>query len=308
MNAARTSACATRLVAGITVIALFVLLFWHPFPPQIYPRQLELTAIDVGQGDSLLVAFPDGKLMLVDGGGILTYGHRAKPKLDIGEDVVSPYLWRRSIRKVDVMVLTHAHDDHAGGLPALIENFHPSELWTGAMVPSAAWSRVQEKARDQGVRISALESGGNFDFGGAHIDILSPPPDYVPGASPKNNDSLAMRIAYGQRSFLLTGDMEKPMELRALAAGLLRHADVLKVAHHGSNTSSVNPFLDAVSPTFAMISDGFENSFHHPNPQVLERLREHHVGAFRTDLQGLLTIRTDGRRMWVETYRPTARH
>jgi competence protein ComEC len=308
VNAARTSARATRWVAAIVVMALFILLFWHPFPPQIYPRQLELTAIDVGQGDSLLVAFPSGKLMLVDGGGILTFGQRAQSKLDIGEDVVSPYLWRRSIRQVDVVVLTHAHDDHAGGVPALIENFHPAELWTGATPPSAAWSRIQKKAHDQGVKISAMQNGRSFDFGGAHIDILSPPSDYVPGTSPKNNDSLAMRITFGHRSFLLTGDMEKPMELRALAAGLLLHADVLKVGHHGSNTSSVDPFLDAVSPTFAMISDGFENSFHHPHPKVLERLAEHHAGALRTDLQGLITVRTDGRRMWVETYRPPTRH
>ena len=262
----------SRWVSGAVVMALFILLFWSPFPPQIFPRQLELTAIDVGQGDSLLVVFPDGKLMLVDGGGILTFGQRAKSKLDIGEDVVSPYLWRRSIRRVDVVVLTHAHDDHAGGLPALIENFHPAELWTGATPPSSVWFRIQKKALDQGVKISAMQSGRSFDFGGAHIDILSPPPDYVPGASPKNNDSLALRITFGQRSFLLTGDMEKPMELRALAAGLLLHADVLKVGHHGSNTSSIDPFLDAVSPTFALISDGFENSFHHPHLQVLERL------------------------------------
>jgi competence protein ComEC len=297
-----------RWVSGAVVVALFILLFWHPFPPRIFPRQLEVTAIDVGQGDSLLVAFPSGKLMLVDGGGILTFGQHAKPKLDIGEDVVSPYLWRRSIRKVDVVVLTHAHDDHAGGLPALIENFHPAELWTGATPPSTTWIQIERKARDQGVNISAMQSGRSFDFGGAHIDILSPPSDYVPGASPKNNDSLAMRITFGQRSFLLTGDMEKPMELRALAAGLLLHADVLKVGHHGSNTSSAEPFLDAVSPTFAMISDGFENSFHHPHPQVLERLGEHRADVLRTDLQGLITVRTDGRRMWVETYRPATRH
>ena len=197
----------------------------------------------MGQGDSLLVAFPDGKLMLVDGGGILTFGQRAKSKLDIGEDVVSPYLWQRSIRKVDVVVLTHAHDDHAGGLPALIENFHPAELWTGATPPSAAWSAYPEKgARSQGVKIIAMRSGRSFNFGGAHIDILSPPPDYVPAASPKNNDSLAMRITFGQRSFLLTGDMEKPMELRALAAGLLLARRRLKVGHHGSNTSSTIRF------------------------------------------------------------------
>jgi competence protein ComEC len=297
-----------RWLSGAAVLALFVLLFWHPFPPQVWAGQLELTVIDVGQGDSLLVAFPDGKLMLVDGGGVLTFGHHAKSKIDIGEDVVSPYLWKRSIRKVDVVVLTHAHDDHAGGLPALIENFHPAELWTGAMVASEAWSLVQKKAQAQGVKIIAMQSGRCFDFGGARIEILSPPADYVPAASPKNNDSLAMRLTYRQRSFLLTGDMEKPMELRALADGRPLGADVLKVGHHGSNTSSTEPFLNAVSPTFAVISDGFENSFHHPHPQVLERLAEHRAGSLRTDLQGLITVRTDGRRIWVETYRPPTRH
>jgi competence protein ComEC len=158
------------------------------------------------------------------------------------------------------------------------------------------------------VKIIAMHSGRSFDFGGAHIEILSPPADYAPGGTPKNNDSLAMRITFGQRSFLLAGDMEKPMELRALADGRPLRADVLKVGHHGSNTSSIDPFLDAVSPSFALISDGFENSFRHPHPLVLERLAAHHAGALRTDLQGLITARTDGRRIWIETYRPLARH
>jgi len=292
--------------AGV-VLALFALLYWHPFPPRVWRGELELTVIDVGQGDSLLVAFPNGKLMLVDGGGFLAYGTHAKPKIDIGEDVVSPYLWQRSIRSVDVVVLTHAHDDHARGLPALIENFHPKELWTGSTPASEAWSRVREKANSQGVKITAMESGRSFDFGGTRIQILSPPIGYVPAPTPKNNDSLAMRITFGQRSFLLTGDMEKPMELRALSDGWPLRSDVIKVGHHGSNTSSTDSFLDAVSPTFALISDGFENSFHHPHPLVLERLAAHRVTALRTDFEGLVTARTDGQRIWVETYRTLAR-
>jgi competence protein ComEC len=265
-----------------------------------------LTAIDVGQGDSLLLAFPDGKLMLVDGGGILSFGRRTKPRIDIGEDVVSPYLWRRSIRKIDVVVMTHAHDDHAQGLPALIENFHPRELWTGAIAASAAWTAVETKARLQKVSIIEMRSGRSFNFGGAHIEIVSPPPGYAPGQSPTNNDSLGMRITYGRRSILLTGDMEKPMEMEALTAGKPLQADILKVGHHGSNTSSIEPFLEAVSPTFALISDGFENSFRHPHAKVLERLATHHATVLRTDLQGLTTIRTDGRKISVETFLPRA--
>ena len=293
-------------VASGAVGFLFALVFWHPFPPDVHRGELELTAIDVGQGDSLLLSFPGGKLMLVDGGGILSFGRKTKPKIDIGEDVVSPYLWRRSIRKIDVVVMTHAHDDHAQGLPALIENFHPAELWTGATATSEAWTAVSAKARLQKVLIVELRAGRSFDFGGARIQIVSPPPTYVPGESPKNNDSLGMRISYGQRSILLTGDMEKPMEIQALADGEPLRADILKVGHHGSNTSTIGPFLDAVSPTFALISDGFENSFHHPNPQVLERLAAHHATVLRTDLQGLTTIRTDGHKVSVETFLPRA--
>jgi competence protein ComEC len=295
------------------VLALFTLIFWHPFPPAVHRGELELTAIDVGQGDSLLVAFPDSKLMLIDGGGLLSFGRaasqlQAAARLDIGEDVVSPYLWSRSIRKLDVVALTHAHGDHAGGMPAVIENFHPSELWTGAMPPGAtlsnpSWSAVRDKARAEHVNILQLSSGRSFDFGGAHIDVISPPSGYVPGDSPTNNDSLGIRITYRQRSLLLTGDMEKPMELRALIDGRPLRADILKVGHHGSNTSSTDPFLDAVSPVFAVISDGFENSFRHPNPKVLERLTTHRAGIRRTDLDGLVTIRTDGRRIMVETFR-----
>lgn len=285
------------------VCFLFALLYRHPFPPATRDGELELTAIDVGQGDSLLIAFPDSKLMLIDGGGVLSFGRKTKPRLDTGEDVVSPYLWRRSISKLDIVALTHAHDDHARGLPAVIENFHPSELWTGATPASEAWSDVEREARAEKVKIVAMRSGRTFDFGGTRIDILSPPPDYVPGDIPTNNDSLAMRITYKRRSFLLTGDMEKPMELRLLADGQPLDADVLKVGHHGSNTSSIDPFLDAVHPSFAVISDGFENSFHHPHPQVLARLARHQAAIFRTDLEGLISVRTDGQRISVETFR-----
>jgi competence protein ComEC len=290
--------------ASAVVLGLFTLVFWHPFPPAVYARQLELTAIDVGQGDSLLVAFPDSKLMLIDGGGVLAFGRPVKSRFDTGEDVVSPYLWTRSIRKIDIVVLTHAHDDHAGGLPAIIENFHPRELWTGATPASAAWSAVRNAALAEKTKIVAMTSGERFPYGDARIEVLSPPSDYLPGDSPKNNDSLALRVTYGQRTFLLTGDMEKPMESRLLASGQPVRADVLKVGHHGSNTSSTDPFLDAVAPTFAVISDGFENSFHHPHPRVLARLAAHRVEILRTDRQGLITVRTDGRRIWVETFSP----
>jgi competence protein ComEC len=278
------------------VLAFFALLLWHPARPDLRPGTLELTAIDVGQGDSLLVVFPDSKIMIVDGGGMLAYGRVRKPNIDMGEDVVSPYLWSRGIRRVDVIAVTHAHEDHSGGIAALIENFRPREVWVGA----SPLKRVLEAAARRKIPVIARLAGEQIDYGGAKIEVISPPKGYV-GRHPGNNDSLAVRIAYGRRSFLLTGDMEKPMEARALAGGFEMQADVLKVGHHGSKTSTIQPFLDAVSPSIAIISDGYQNSFGHPHPDVLARLMERHAAVLRTDLDGLITVRTDGNRIWMDS-------
>jgi competence protein ComEC len=278
-----------RWAALAAVVALFILLIRQPFPARI-PHTLELTAIDVGQGDSLLVLFPNGAKMLIDGGGMLTYGsQKHRPSLDTGEDVVSPYLWSRGIRSLDIVVATHAHADHIGGLPAIFENFHPRELWVGANPQQA----LLDDAARLHIPVTHCHAEPAFDLSGARIEILSPPLDFPPTKA-INNDSLAFRITFGARAFLLTGDMEKPMEGRLLSGDADLHADVLKVGHHGSKTSTIQPFLDAVAPSVAIISDGFENSFGHPHKDVLARLEERHSAILRTDLDGLITVRTDG--------------
>jgi competence protein ComEC len=262
---------------------------------------LEITTIDVGQGDSILIAYPDGKLMLMDGGGIPAFGRRVKSKLDIGEDVVSPYLWSRSIRRLDVVALSHAHEDHIGGLGAILENFHVKELWTGATPDSPSWDALRDRALRAGVKIVPMQRGAPFAYGGATLQTLAPSPDYAPRKAPMNNDSLAIRISYGERSALLTGDIERQVEADMLSENLVAHADILKVAHHGSKTSSTPALLDAVRPEFAMISAGFENSYGHPHPDILARLRERGVCVLRTDALGLVSIRTDGHRIGVST-------
>ncbi len=307
LSAATIATALTRRhwrVAAIAVTAgLLALLVWQPFSPDGYPHQLELTTIDVGQGDSLLVGFPDGKRMLVDGGGLPAFGRQTRSQLDIGEDVVAPYLWTRSIRTVDVIALSHAHEDHIGGLPALVEDFRPKEIWTGATPDSPTWDLVRAKAAKVGAKIIPLEAGKQMPFGGTQIDVLAPPADYVPGDAPKNNDSLVMRLRYGRHAFLLSGDVERPIERRMLEDNELSKVDVLKVAHHGSKTSSTEPFLDAAQPQFAIISVGADNSYGHPNQEVIDRLIEHHAAVFRTDRDGLITIRSDGRRLWLDTNR-----
>jgi competence protein ComEC len=257
-------------------------------------RWLEFTAIDVGQGDSLLLVFPNGQTMLVDGGGFPTFRGTAVRRMDIGEQVVSPYLWTRGFRKLDIVAVTHAHDDHAQGLSAILRNFQPAEFWSGAIPLDAPVLKV---AREQGATLWQPRLGMERQFGGATVRILAPSPDYVAGRTARNDDSLVFEVTYGQRRFVLTGDVERAVEAQ-LQPG---RADVLKVAHHGSKTSTLPEFLAVARPTFAVVSVGEGNLYNHPHPDVLARLREYHVTTLRTDRAGLTRFRTDGNRLEIET-------
>jgi competence protein ComEC len=284
-----------KLTVAAGLIALFSSAVFvavvHP-QPSFRSGSLEITAIDVGQGDSLLIVSPAGKTMLVDGGGSIGPLHG---EFDYGEDVVSPYLWSRGIHHLDVIVLTHAHGDHIGGLPRLLENFSPDELWLGINPPTPALKHLIEIAACKRVNICKHVRGDELSWSGTSIRIVSPPPDYQPKLQPKNDDSLAFLISYGKTNALLTGDLERKMETLVANEGV--HADLLKVAHHGSATSTTPELIAAVQPKFAVISDGFRNAFGHPRGIVLERLQDAHVSVYRTDLLGVVTFWLDGNRV-----------
>lgn len=291
-----------RAPAGAVALGALGLLLWHPFAPDTQRGQLELTAVDIGQGDGLLMVLPDGRTLGIDAGGLGI--HRASPKrrapgIDTGEDVIAPYLWTRSIRRLDVLVLTHAHADHMGGFAALIEDFHPGEIWTGLLpTGSADWLAIAQAARKAGTRIKTLREGDRFQAGAVQFDILAPLADRTPGTEAHNNDSLVMLVTYGRRRFLLTGDTELPVERRLLADWNLPRVDVLKVGHHGSRTSTSEAWLDVLQPGVALISAGRGNSYRHPHSQVTARLAEHGVVMLRTDELGMVTVRTNGH--WLE--------
>lgn len=283
---------------------LFALICGQPWTPDLRLHMLELTAIDVNQGDSLLLVFPDGETMLVDAGGFPGMQRMSrKPQVDVGEDVVSPYLWSRRIRHLDYAVLTHGHSDHMGGLAAILDNFRPRALWIGAEPETAEWKVIQQHAASDHVPIVALNrTAAPIRIGGARIRVLAPSPEYVPAETATNNDSLVLEVTYGRRSILLTGDAEKPIEYDMAANAQLHPVTLLKVGHHGSRTSSSEELLSRISPQFAIISDGYLNQFHHPHPDVLSRLAEHHAAVFRTDQRGLITFRTDGNKVEIQTY------
>ena len=235
----RRIAIASLLAAAFAAIA--------PHPVQHPTDALFVEAIDVGQGDSLLLITPDGRTLLVDAGGLGGGPNQALQEFDIGEEVVSPVLWSRGIRRLDVVALSHAHSDHMGGTPAILRNFHPAELWVGNNPRIDAYDSLLSQAATLHIHVKSQHAGNTFALGSARVAVLAPFSDYVPGPEPTNNDSLVLRLAYEESSVLLEGDAEAPVEQAMLAEPVL-NSNLLKIGHHGSITSTRPAFLSRVAP------------------------------------------------------------
>ena len=260
------------------------------------PRgKLRLTLNDVGQGDSLLLDFPDGRCMLIDGGGNITGG------VDPGLAVLQPLFRARRRQRVDVVVVTHAHPDHFGGLLTFLPKIEVGEVWLAEnTLPEL---RAELARRRIPVRGIAEICQTPHAFGAARVHVLGPCLD-ASSASNVNNASIVLKVSFGHRSLILGGDAERESEQNLVERyGPELKVDFLKIGHHGSHSSTSPGWLAAVQPTWAGISLGVRNRFGHPAPSTLERLDAQHVRVLRTDVLGSIQWSTDGEQVALRTAR-----
>jgi competence protein ComEC len=247
---------------------------------------------DVGQGDAALIQLPRGRVILVDTGNKSLY-------LDTGQDIIAPYLRRKGIRHVDMLILTHGHADHVGGYTTLNKEFTIKK--TVASISDSNhvfFAQLKKNLESKGSSIQWVAAGDTFLFPGTLIQILSPiHKDRKIGHSwhEENNRSVVFRLLYGRITLLFMGDAEKAVETDLIHQGYDLVSDGLKVGHHGSDTSTSFPFVSCVQPSYAVISVGRNNQFGHPNPEVMNRLKERNVHILRTDQMGALMFQTDGK-------------
>jgi competence protein ComEC len=254
--------------------------------------------------------------MLVDGGGELQFGKSqsvvdemyegdtSEGAFSIGEAVVSRFIWSLGRTRVDFICATHADADHIGGLSAVARNFRIGEAIVGhAPDNDSEFDYFARIVGRRSIPLSSVTAGERFEIDGVSIEVLWPRPSYVKPVTSSNNDSVVLRLVYGSVSILLAGDIEQAAEEALVTSRADLRADILKVPHHGSKTSSTEAFIDSVNPKYAVISVGERSRFGHPHAAVVSRYAGRGVRILKTGLTGTVTVEIDGETYDVKTYR-----
>ena len=297
-------------MASLAVLAGVIV--FHPFSSPSLDRRLHIDFLDVGQGDSALVTFPDGRTLLVDGGGKVSYkagGDELEPferdVRSIGDSVVSEFLWYRGYARVDYILATHADADHIQGLADVAKNFTVRAAFFGRTPMSDPdFAFVAGVLKLRGIPSETIARSDHLEFGDVTVEVLYPAPTDDLNAVSDNDHSVVLRIVMGSRAFLLTGDIEKSAEAALVADGGTLAADLIKVPHHGSRTSSTQEFIDAVGVKFAVISVGRTSPFGHPHPEVVERWKTSGAKVMTTGELGTISVSTDGKDLVIDHFLP----
>lgn len=307
-----------RVIALVTQLLAVALIITHPFSAGWPTGKLRVDFLDVGQGDSALITLPDNTTLLIDGGGRPgpfqkensfsdTDNSDGRPfsrdTRSIGESVVSEYLWWRGLDHVDYILATHADADHIDGLNDVARNFQVrAALIARAPDKDQEYARFAETLKERNIPLGLIGAGDVLRVGTVTAKVLWPAPEQNSNASSRNNDSVVLRLQFVERALLLTGDIEMAGEHGMLRGGEDLRADLVKVPHHGSRTSSTVDIVAASRPRFAIISVGQTSPFGHPNADVVERWKRAGAEILTTGNSGTITITTDGRALELETF------
>jgi competence protein ComEC len=285
----------------VIIVLIFNQVFWY-YQNNLSPL-LRITSIDVGQGESTLIQFPKGSTMLIDGGGFYDNS------FDVGGLVVAPVIWKKKIKKIDYLVLSHPHPDHLNGLVSIARIFKVKEVWTnGGKVYTEPFQEFEKIIIEKKIKNILIDrEHPDLILNGVQIEFLHPPKTASHDRSTSyhsgiNNHSLLIRFTYKDISMLFTGDIYKEVERELINTLPNLKSTILKVPHHGSATSSSLPFLKKVQPQIAMFSVGFKNIFNLPSHKIIERYKNQDCQIFRTDRDGAITIETDGTCINIKTF------
>ncbi len=285
-----------------SILKIFFLLLWLSSLAVSHSEELSVTFIDVGQGDSIFIRTPNGRTLLIDGGGTPSW---KESDYDPGAAVVVPFLKKNGVSKLDCVVATHADGDHIGGLPAVLRAIPVGIVYeNGFEGDSPEYRNLHLAINSKRIASSVLRQGMTLNLDpSVTFYVLSPPKDYY--FEDSNNNAIVIRMVYGEVSFLFTGDIEFEGEyslIKKYGDGL--QSMILKVGHHGSATSTSDEFLAWVSPEVAVIQVGKYNGFGHPYPGTLAKFDDAGIEVLRTDKSGSIRIDTDGKTFGITTARP----